>query len=104
MTKTDRAVIDRRNNPFIMVTRKVIEDPTLRASDKSVYTTLCMYADNETAEAWPSRDTLMKKSGVSDNTLRRSLKELSDKGYIEVVERFGSDGRQLSNLYILNSV
>ena len=104
MTKERRAVIDRRSAPFVMVTRSVIEDESLRAADKSVYTTLCMYADNKTAEAWPSRETLLKKAGISDRTLRNSLLKLSKKGYIEIVKRYANDGRQLSNLYVLLDV
>lgn len=101
MREYERAVLDRRNSPFIMVTREVIEDETLRASEKSVYATLCMYADNKTSDCWPSRETLLKKSGISDKTLRNSLRILQDKGYVKVVYRHAEDGRQLSNLYVL---
>lgn len=104
MVENNRAVIDRRNSPFVMVTRAVINDESLKAADKSVYTVLCMYADNKTAEAWPSRETILKKAGVSDHSLRNSLRNLSDKGYIEVVKRYAKDGRQMSNLYVLLDV
>ena len=102
--RNNRAVIDRRRSPFVMVTRAVIDDDTLKAADKSVYTALCMYADNETSEAWPSRKMLLKKAGVSDRTLRNSLRRLSDKGYIDVKSRYRKDGRQLSNIYVLLDV
>lgn len=104
MTENNRSVLDRRNAPFVMVTRAVLEDETLKAADKSVYATLCMYADNRTADCWPSRETLLKKAGVSDRTLRNSLQALRDRGYIEVIERFAENGRQLSNLYVLLDV
>lgn len=81
-----------------------MEDEALKAADKSVYSTLCMYADNRTSDCFPSRETLLKKSGVSDRTLRSSLKTLEDRGYIEVVNRYADNGRQLSNLYILLDV
>lgn len=100
-TKNNRAVLDRRGEPFIMVTRAVIEDESLRSADKSVYATLCMYADNRTSECWPSRETLLKKAGVSDRTLRNSLRLLEDSGYIKVIKRYRDDGGQLSNLYVL---
>ena len=102
--KHDRAVLDRRNVPFVMVSRAVIEDETIKASDKSVYSVLCMYADNNTADCWPSRDTLLKKAGISDRTLRNSLKTLEERGYIEVIKRYADNGRQLSNLYVLLDV
>lgn len=99
-----RAVLDRRNAPFVMVTRSVLEDDTLKSADKSVYATLCMYADNKTADCWPSRETILRKAGVSDRTLRNSLQTLQERGYIEVIHRFADDGRQLSNLYVLLDV
>jgi|SRR5690625_993621 len=99
-----RAVLDRRNSPFVMVTRAILEDETLKASDKSVYSILCMYADNKTSESFPSRGTLLKKSGVSDKTLRNSLDKLEESGHIEVVRRYAENGRQLSNLYVLLDV
>jgi len=104
IAENKRAVLDRRNSPFVMVTRAVLEDESLRSADKSVYSVLCMYADNRTADCWPSRETLISKAGISDRTLRNSLKTLEDRGYIEIVYRYAKDGRQLSNLYVLLDV
>lgn len=104
MTEYKRAVLDRRNSPFVMVTRAALEDESLKAADKSLYATLCMYADNKTADCWPSRETLLQKAGVSDKTLRNSLQTLQERGYIKVIHRFADDGRQLSNLYVLLDV
>ncbi len=99
-----RTVLDRRSAPFVMVTRAVLEDESLKAADKSVYTTLCMYADNSTSDCWPSRETIQKKAGVSDRTLRNSLQALEEKEYIDIVRRYAESGRQLSNLYVLLDV
>jgi len=104
MVNENRTVLDRRSVPFVMVTRKVIEDETLKSADKSLYATLCMYADNETAECFPSRETLWRKSGMSDKTFRNSLRNLEEKGYIKVIPRHSEDGRRLSNLYVLLDV
>ena len=104
MTQKKRNVLDRRKSPFVMVTRKVIEDTRLKASDKALYSALCLYADNETSECFPSRETLWRTAGISDNTFRNSLAKLEDLGYIEVKERWGKDGRRLSNLYVLLDV
>jgi hypothetical protein len=95
-----RLVLDRRNVPFTMVTNAVLKDRTLKASDKSVYATICLYADNETSDCYPSRETLMKDAGVSDKTLRNSLRRLADKGYIDIKHRYNKNG-QSSNLYVL---
>lgn len=96
----DVNVLDRRSVPFAMVTKAVLEDESLKAADKSVYAVLCMYAGNTTSECFPSRDTLIKKSGVSDKTLRNSIAKLKECGYISVEKRYNKEGRA-SNLYTL---
>lgn len=99
----DRTVLDRRNNPFVWVTKSAMKDRRLKASDKSVYAVLCMYADNQTMDCFPSRDTIMREAGVSDNTLRKCIAKLKDFGYIDVEKRANYRG-QATNLYILLEV
>lgn len=84
---------------FAMINVGVLMDEELKASDKAVYAVLSMYADNTSRECFPSRTTIMKKAGVSDNTSRKALKNLSDKGYIKIFERRDKKGRRLSNGY-----
>ena len=103
MSENNRSILDRRSVPFVMVTRAILEDVSLKASDKSVYSVLCMYADNRTSDCFPSRETLMSKAGVSDNTLRKCIRNLQERGYIDVEERYNSAGRA-SNLYVLLDV
>lgn len=100
---TENKILDRRNVPFVMVTKAVLKDTELKASDKSVYSVLCMYADNETSECFPSRTTIMREAGVSDKTLRKSIARLKERGYIDVKDRYSSAGRA-SNLYVLLDV
>src|SRR5699024_11510940 len=100
----ERIVLDRRSVEFVMGTRKVIEDRSLKASDKSLYMALCFYADNKTSECFPSRKTLWETAGISDKTFRKSLDTLKDKGYIDVVNRYRKDGGRMSNTYILLDV
>lgn len=102
MTK-GRNVIDRRNVPYVIVTRQIIEDEGLKAADKSVYSVLCMYADNKTMDCHPSRETIMKKAGIGDHALRNSIRKLTEKGYIAVEKRTNYRG-QATNLYILLDV
>lgn len=96
-------VLDRRSVPFTMVTKAVLDDETLKASDKAVYAVLCMYADNKTSECYPQRTTLMKKAGLSDKTLRKCISTLSQRGYIKVEHRTGRKGNA-SNRYTLLDV
>src|SRR5699024_8818788 len=92
VSENNRSILDRRSVPFVMVTRAILEDVSLKASDKSVYSVLCMYADNRTSDCFPSRETLMSKAGVSDNTLRKCIRNLQERGYIDVEERYNSAG------------
>lgn len=103
MTEKSHKILDRRNVPFVMVTKAVLKDRTLKASDKSVYSVLCMYADNRTSDCFPLRKTIMEDAGVSDKTLRNSLRKLQEKGYIEIERRHNSKG-QAANRYILLDV
>lgn len=102
--KKERTILDRRTTPFVMVTRAVIEDKSLKASDKSLYSVLCLYADNKTSDCYPSKRTLMEVAGMSDKAFRNSLQTLEEKGYIEIIKRYDENGRQLSNRYILLDV
>lgn len=88
---------DRHNFSHTRVGNSVLKDETLKASDKAVYAVLSMYADNSTSQCYPKRETVIRKAGVSDKTLRSSIKKLSDKGYIEVRRQ----KRNKPNLYVL---
>ena len=59
-------------------------DPT----DKLVLIALASHADNEKQEAWPSVETLEKKTSMSRRTIQRSLRKLEQLGYIKDVTRY----------------
>lgn len=86
-----------------MVTKSVIADEThfTKPVDKLVYAVLCYFADNRTRDAYPSISTIAKKACCSENTVRASLKTLKELGLIDVKERADSNGKQMSNVYIL---
>ncbi len=62
---------------------------------------LSTYADFKTGECWPSISSLAEMVGVTQVTIRTALKKLQALGLLEVKQRFGEDGRQLSNIYCL---
>src|SRR5699024_11824965 len=66
--KHDRAVLDRRNVPFVMVLRAGIEDETFKVSDKFVYFVLCMYVDNKMAEWLASMEKHYQMSVIRDRS------------------------------------
>jgi predicted transcriptional regulator len=99
-------VIDFRKRKFIQVTRDVVANDTKlkKASDISVYTVLCMYADNTSKLSWPSVETIAEKSRCSESGVRRSLANLKDAGYIDIRKRYDARGFQTSNQYVLLDV
>lgn len=100
---TERLVVDFRKRKFAQVTKSVLNDETIldKPIQKLVYTMLCMYADNETKDSYPSIKTLAKKCYCSENTVRVALKKLQEAGVIDSKKRFREDGSQNSNLYYL---
>jgi Helix-turn-helix domain len=106
MSDEERTVVDFRKHKFIQVTRQVIDNDSVLSKpvDIAVYTVLCMYADNDTKTLHPSVKTIAKKARCSERVARRSLLALKEAGYIDIVERFNSEGKQMSNQYVLLDV
>ena len=73
----------------------------LSKSAFKVYSFLSMGANNTTRSCYHSKDTIAKKCGVSLSTVTRAIKDLCDKGLLEIKRRFREHGRQTTNLYIL---
>src|SRR5699024_904972 len=99
-------VLDFRKRKFFRMTRTVLDDESngLKPVDITVYSVLCMYADNDDMSAYPSVDTIAKKSRCSERTVYRSLDNLKEGGYIDIVNRKDKRGFKTSNQYILLDV
>jgi hypothetical protein len=66
-----------------------------------IYTTLAgKYADRE-GRAWPRRRTLAEETGLSLDTVDRSVKELIEKGGLIKDRRWKDDGGSTSSVYTL---
>ena len=74
-------------------------------SDRAVrvYTLLARYADNETLQAFPSRDTLAKRAHCNVKAVTRAIDELVTIGAVVKEHRKQGDSYQ-SNLYTLRRV
>lgn len=99
-------VIDFRKRKFFRTTRAVFSDTgnELKTTDLTVYSVLCMYADNDDTSSWGSVQTIAEKSRCSIRTAQRSINSLKEKGFIDVKNRFDSRGFKLSNSYYLLDV
>ena len=71
-------------------------------SDKAVrlYTILARYADNETLQAFPSRETLAERARCHVKSIDRAIQELAELGAIVKTHRKAGNGFQ-SNVYTL---
>ena len=65
---------------------------------------LSTYANAKTAECWSSVPTSVKKTGLSEKTVRRALKELCEKQMLEQRKTTMSGAKKLSNVYHLSSL
>lgn len=56
---------------------------------------------NEIGECWPSKRTIMARTGYGATAVKDALRDLRAKEVIVVVPRFNPSGRQTSNSYVL---
>lgn len=64
----------------------------------AVYVALTFYTDGQD-RCWPSVSSLAKDTCQHENTVRRALHALSDRGLVEWDQRFDSGGDQTTNMY-----
>lgn len=104
--KHDKPILDFRKRKFFRMTRAIIDDESvdLKPVDITVYSVLCMYADNNDMASYPSVETIARKSRCSIRTTQRSLRNLEEAGYIDIKNRYDGRGFKTSNQYILLDV
>ena len=68
------------------------------SSSKLVLLALARHA-NEQHQCWPSLSRISKITNLSSSTVKRKIKELEDKGFINHKRRRTDDGKPTSNFY-----
>lgn len=98
-----RPILDFRKRKFFRMTREILDNDEngLKPVDVVVYSVICMYADNNDMMAYPSVETIAKKSRCSIRTVHRSLDSLEERKYIEIINRNDKRGFKTSNQYLL---
>lgn len=66
----------------------------------AVYMYLYDRADQE-GKCFPSIPTIARHTSLSQNTVRRAIRDLCKAGFLTVVERHRANGADSSNLYLL---
>lgn len=89
--------------PFAIVPLWLIQDASPRAL--RIYAVMAAkWADRDTGECFPFRQTIADEIGVSADTVDRGLVELEGMGAIEIKPQYDSKGDQTCNLYRLFTV
>ncbi|HEY7824189.1 MAG TPA: helix-turn-helix domain-containing protein [Acidimicrobiia bacterium] len=91
-----------RRMPFVILPWAVLEDENLTAYDVLVYATIARYADVNSGEAWPSRQTVAQQARCDIKTVDRAVTRLVAAGFLEKHKRKNQEGE--TNLYIVHEV
>jgi len=67
-----------------------------------VYVALTLFADAETGECWPSRETLAEHTGLSPRSVTRYVAELVRLGLVEVQATYDRRGYRAQNRYVVH--
>lgn len=88
---------------FFWINSELIDDyaPKIGGTALLVYCVLCRFANNKTAECFPSQGRLAKLCGVEERTVRRSLIKLIEAGLIAKDRERGDGGEFSRNVYTL---
>mgnify|MGYP003646971908 FL=1 len=78
-----------------------LETTSLPANEKLVLILLSDHADDETGKCWPSQRYISDRSGLTRETINRTIKRLSSKGLVRIEHRFREDGSSRSNAYFV---
>jgi DNA-binding MarR family transcriptional regulator len=73
----------RLNGGFGFTTKAVMADPELSMKEKGLYAYLATYADGTTNELRVSVNRMCAELGVTQATIKRSLKLLEERGVIK---------------------
>lgn len=82
-------------------TAAAIEAEGLTHTEKLVLIILAEYADSDTGQCYPSRDTVARKAMVAPDTVTRICASLRDKGLISLQPRYRENGSRTSNSVIV---
>lgn len=81
--------------------RSQVRDGTLTHNASHLAYVLAVHYINGSNDAWPSQHSLAADAGVSEKTVRRSLQELEQHGFIHIDR--GCQGRTSGNVYHLEN-
>ena len=84
-----------------MVPKSIMYDENVSLAAKGVFSYLTTYTNGFGDIAFPTRDLMCKHLGVSKDSITKYIKELKEKGYLEVSQEIGPGGKFKHNIYKL---
>ncbi|WP_432408538.1 helix-turn-helix domain-containing protein [Wukongibacter sp. M2B1] len=94
---------DKRKKNWFYLENALVDREDLSSNEKLIYMALARYA-NEDDEAFPSYNTISKKTSLGKRTIINGVKSLVEKGLVKKTIRFKNSKENNSNLYTLFSV
>ncbi len=93
---------EKKTKGYVKVYNLFFDSTLLTYYEKMIFLSIKRFSNSITGEAFPSLGTLERMTGISKRQIQRVINSLSEKGLLEVRQRF-SEGKTnyLSNLYIL---
>ena len=85
------------------ITNELINYEGLKANTKILLLVLLTHRNREKGYAYPSQSTLIKKTGLSKNTLLKCLDELEKEGYIKRFKEKGENNKYYIDISFINS-
>lgn len=85
------------------ITNELINYEGLKANTKILLLVLMTHRNREKGYAYPSQSTLIKKTGLSKNTLLKCLDELEKEGYIKRFKEKGENNKYHIDISLINS-
>ena len=85
------------------ITNELINYEGLKANAKILLLVLMTHRNREKGYAYPSQSTLIKKTGLSKNTLLKCLDELEKEGYIKRFKEKGENNKYYIDINFINS-
>lgn len=56
---------------------------------------------NRTGECWPGINTIAADLGLSRSTVKRAIRDLAQRGFLQKEQRYCENGSNSSNLYMV---
>lgn len=75
-----------------------LRDENITPTEKSTLLAICVYADKDDGDCWPSKKTLADDCCLSVRSVQRAIASLVEKGYLKQTNRKAQNGRDKSNI------